>query len=100
VFHSTSPLRHGPGTLCQEDTPWRHLALRVIAQAVHDLDAPGSSAADHESARAFLEGSWMLRHWCRVADLDPAWAVDRARHLIESRDSIERVRMFRTPNLP
>jgi hypothetical protein len=57
---------------CEERfRPYRHLAMRVLARAVLDLVDLTASTADRESARAFLSGSVMLRHWCRVAALDP-----------------------------
>jgi hypothetical protein len=51
--------------------PYRALALRVISVAVRDLIAPGHSVSDRNSARAFLSGSRMLTHWCKLADIDP-----------------------------
>jgi hypothetical protein len=51
--------------------PYRHLAVRVLARAVLDVMDPAGSSSDRESAREFLAGSVMLRHWCRVAALDP-----------------------------
>jgi hypothetical protein len=51
--------------------PYRHLAIHVLARAVRDALEPAQSATDRESARAFLAGSVMLQHWCRVAALDP-----------------------------
>jgi hypothetical protein len=51
-------------------TPYRHLAMHVLARALRDLSNPGSPT-DCESARRFLAGSPMLLHWCRVAALDP-----------------------------
>lgn len=50
---------------------YRHLARRVIYQAVRDLARPGGSPADRVSARAFLAGSTMFDHWCAVAEMDP-----------------------------
>jgi hypothetical protein len=58
--------------------PYRHLAVRVLAQAVLDLAKPTGSVADRDSARAFLAGSPMLFHWCHVAALEPSWFVKRA----------------------
>lgn len=58
--------------------PYRHLAVRVLARAFLDLADPAGPAADRESARVFLTGSGLMRHWCRVAALDPAWVVRRA----------------------
>ena len=59
--------------------PYRYLALRVIDQAFRDLASPGGSREDQESARVFLSGSEIFRHWCEVADVDPAWMVARAK---------------------
>ncbi len=57
---------------CEERfRPYRHLAMRVLARAVLDVADLTTSAADRESARLFLSGSAMMRHWCRVAALDP-----------------------------
>lgn len=51
--------------------PYRTLALRVISLAVRDLITTGQSASDRATARAFLSGSRMLTHWCKLADIDP-----------------------------
>jgi hypothetical protein len=51
--------------------PYRTLALRVISLAVHDLVAPRALASERDTARAFLSGSSMLTHWCKLADIDP-----------------------------
>ena len=51
--------------------PYRHLAARVIAQALRDL-LVGASPADRESARTFLSGSRMLDYWCELADISPS----------------------------
>lgn len=62
--------------------PYRHLAMRVLARAVLDMMDPAGSSTDRESARAFLSGSVMLHHWCRVAALNPdriAEGVERLR---------------------
>lgn len=61
--------------------PYRHLAVRVIDQALRDLANPTGLAADRQSAQAFLSGSSMLRHWCEVARLDPARIVARVAEL-------------------
>ncbi len=55
--------------------PYRHLAVRVIDQALRDLAGPAQSRNDRESARVFLAGSPMLRLWCAVAEIDPRWLV-------------------------
>lgn len=57
--------------------PYRHLAVRVLARAFLDLVDREHPAA-RESARAFLAGSGLLSHWCRVAAVDPGWVVRRA----------------------
>jgi hypothetical protein len=59
-------------TIDWEGSSCRHLAARIIQQAFRDLDSPAASRCDRESARDFLSGSSMLKHWCAVADLDPA----------------------------
>ena len=56
--------------------PYRHLAIRVLARAVRDVVEPAGSPTDRESARAFLAGSDMLQHWCRVAALDPDYVAE------------------------
>lgn len=58
--------------------PYRHLAVRVLVQALLDLAKPAASAADRESARVFLAGSPMLFHWCHVAAIEPSWFAQRA----------------------
>jgi hypothetical protein len=55
----------------EQTVTYRQLAIRVIERALKDIVAPGCSANDRETAREFLTGSAMLRHWCRVASLDP-----------------------------
>ncbi len=65
-----------------EGAPYRHLAVRVIAQAFRDLAIPTGSAAGQESARKFLAGNSMLYYWCEVADLNPVSLVARARRLM------------------
>jgi hypothetical protein len=57
---------------------YRQLARRVIERALKDIVAPGCSADDRETARDFLTGSAMLRHWCRVASLDPRRVIATA----------------------
>jgi hypothetical protein len=64
------------------DAPCRHLAVRVIEQAIRDLSSSGASLADRESARAFLGGSPMLHHWCEMANLNSSWMVARASKLV------------------
>ena len=70
------PSAVGAQTLC-----YRQLAIRVINLALRDLTNPAGSTADRASARAFLEGSGMLLHWCAVAELDPARLAKHARSL-------------------
>lgn len=83
----TTPGPHLPNAGC------RHLAVRVIEQAVRDLSGAGASQADRESARGFLAGSPMLHRWCELANLDASWMVVRAAELIARSDpgSIETV---------
>ena len=59
-------------------TPYRHLAVHVLARALRDLLKPGSPV-DRESARLFLVGSPMLFHWCRVASIDPGLVTSHAK---------------------
>jgi hypothetical protein len=60
----------------------RHLAVRVIEQAVRDLSASDASDADRESARGFLSGSPMLYRWCELANVNPSWMMGRATRLM------------------
>ena len=64
--------------------PYRHLAVRVIAQAWRDL-FESKAGSDHESARAFLCGSAMLAHWCELAELDPRAVRARVNRFIARR---------------
>ena len=57
---------------------YRHLALRVIGLAFRDLASPDGAAEDRASARSFLAGSAMFRHWCAVARLDPRRVMRQA----------------------
>lgn len=50
---------------------YRHLAMRVIDQALRDVAGPGCTPCDRESARAFLADSPMLHLWCAVASVSP-----------------------------
>ena len=61
--------------------PYRQIAVRVLALALRDVANPGGSEADRESARAFLSGSGMLLHWCRVAAVNPNGVVTLAQKL-------------------
>jgi hypothetical protein len=72
------------GPLEEGFQPYRQLAVRVLARAFQDLTSPVGSQTDRESARAFLAGSAMLVHWCRVAALDPGCIVDHAEKLAET----------------
>ena len=56
--------------------PYRRLAERVIALALHD--AVDGSQAQGVSARAFLANSTMLHLWCEVANLDVQCVAARA----------------------
>jgi hypothetical protein len=56
--------------------PYRRLAERIIALALHD--AVAGSHAEGASARAFLADSTMLRLWCQVANLDVRCVTARA----------------------
>jgi hypothetical protein len=58
-----------------ETSVYRHLALRVIHQAIRD--AHDGSASDRKSAEAFLRGSPMLRFWCELAGVDLRAVVTR-----------------------
>jgi hypothetical protein len=60
----------------------RHLAIRVIEQALRDLSDSSTSDADRESARGFLSGSPMLYRWCELANLNASWMVGRATRLM------------------
>ena len=60
----------------------RHLAARVIQQAIRDLSDGSASPADQESARTFLSGSPMLYRWCEVANLSASRTVARATKLM------------------
>ena len=71
----------------REGAACRHLAVRVIEQAVRDLSASGASDADRESARGFLSGSPMLYRWCEVANVNAAWMVGRATRLMALRST-------------
>jgi hypothetical protein len=67
--------------ICSE-AACRHLAARVIQQAVRDLSGASASRADQESARTFLSGSPMLYRWCEVANLNASCTVARATKLM------------------
>jgi hypothetical protein len=73
-LHASTPLDEG-------FLPYRQLAVRVLARALFDLTDGHGSPTDRESARAFLAGSHMLVHWCRVAAVDPSCVVKHAEKL-------------------
>ncbi len=60
-------------------SPYRCLALTVIKRAF--CDALMGSQVERDSAREFLVGSPIMRHWCRVAGLDPPRVITLASHL-------------------
>jgi hypothetical protein len=64
---------------------YRHLALTVIERAFRDVMMGACSPAERQSAREFLGGSPILRHWCRVAGLDPRRVITLASHLESDR---------------
>jgi len=70
----------GAGPLDAGFTPYRHLAIRVLARAL--LDVSTGSASDREGARLFFAGSRMLFHWCRVAAVDPRMVAECAAGLV------------------
>lgn len=55
---------------------YQRLAIRVIQQALHDLECASPSL--RESARVFLDGGPLLCLWCDVADIGPARVMARA----------------------
>jgi hypothetical protein len=70
-------------------SPYRCLALTVIKRAL--CDALMGSQAERDSAREFLVGTPIMRHWCRVAGLDPPRVIMLASHL-ERRGTVRRGR--------
>jgi hypothetical protein len=62
--------------------PYRQLAIRVLISALRDAASASGSAADRNSARAFLSDSYMFVHWCQVAALDPRSLALRAGKLL------------------
>jgi hypothetical protein len=70
------------GEPARAEAACRHLAVRVIEQAVRDLSAADASDADRESARGFLSGSPMLYRWCELANVNASWMVGRATRLM------------------
>jgi hypothetical protein len=78
-----APMKYagGYGPERSVDEGCRRLAIRVIDQAFRDLSGSVGSRADRESARAFLDGSWMLHRRCDIANVTAAWMVARARTL-------------------
>jgi hypothetical protein len=81
----------------REGAACRHLAVRVIEQAVRDLSASGASDADRESARGFLSGSPMLYQWCEVANLNASWMVGRAMRLVARSGPVRTTAQRRPP---
>jgi hypothetical protein len=67
--------------------PYRNLAVRVIAQAWHDLFTSDGPSVQSESARDFLCGSGMLGHWCELADMDAGAVRSRVRSFMETRQN-------------
>ncbi len=76
-----------PQPSCSE-AAYRHLAVRVIQQAVRDLSGAAASPAEQESARTFLSGSPMFYRWCEFANLNAARTVARATKLMAGRLAI------------
>jgi hypothetical protein len=72
-------------------SPYRCLALTVIKRAFCDALMGACSSAERDSAREFLVGSPIMRHWCRVAGLDPPRVITLASHL-ERRGTVRRGR--------
>lgn len=73
--------------LAREDSaPCRHLAARVIEQALKDVLQPGQTATDRQTARRFLAGSAMLYFWCEVAGLDAGQVIRVAAGLTGGRE--------------
>jgi hypothetical protein len=62
--------------------PYRQLAIRVLISALRDAASASGSAADRNSARAFLSDSHMFVHWCQVAALDPRSIAQRVGKLL------------------
>jgi hypothetical protein len=55
----------------------QELAIAVIRQAVVDATNPVAESRVRAGARAFLNGSPMLREWCGVAGIDPRLVLER-----------------------
>jgi hypothetical protein len=55
----------------------QELAIAVIRQAVIDATNPVAETRVRAGARAFLNGSPMLREWCGVAGIDPRLVLER-----------------------
>jgi hypothetical protein len=75
----TSSPRHADDAGPASFAGYRHLAMRVIDQALRDLSGHGGAPCDRESARTFLAGSPMLHLWCAVADVNPCGVMARDR---------------------
>lgn len=73
----TSSPRHAEDAGPASFAGYRHLAMRVIDQALRDLSGHGGAPCDRESARTFLAGSPMLHLWCAVADVNPCGVMAR-----------------------
>lgn len=71
---STLHIARAPGG----PAPCRHLAARVIEQALKDVLQPSQTATDRQTARSFLAGSAMLSYWCEVAGLDASQVIRMA----------------------
>ena len=65
----------------------RHLAARVIEQALKDVLQPAQASGDRLTARRFLAGSRMLRYWCDVAGIDAGQVIRVAAVLSGSNES-------------
>lgn len=72
----------GDGTHDEGFRAYRHLAIRVLTSALKDAASPTGSDANRQSARLFFADSYMLRHWCRVAALNPHSIAERAGKLM------------------
>jgi hypothetical protein len=79
-----------PNTNDEGFRPYQRLAVRVLERAVLDVMDPTGSIDDRNSARAFLSGSIMLRHWCHVAALDADCIAERVTRFAAQAASIPR----------
>jgi hypothetical protein len=62
---------------------YRHLAVRIVYQAVKDLLNPTESPGNRGSAREFLAGSSMLSFWCEVGGFETRAVMCRAQALVD-----------------